>query len=230
MNIKEIKPNPDNPRVIKDDKFAKLKKSIQDFPQMLELRPLVLDENNIVLGGNMRLRALQDLGIEEVPIIYAKDLTEEQKKEFTIKDNLNYGEWDWDVLANEWDVEKLADWGMDIPIEQDDETYTTKVVSPIYQQTGEKPKTESLCLLSKYYALVDKIEASNIEDAKKLFLKLAATRHIKFDYRLIAEYYAHEETEMQELMEENALVIIDYDKAIELGFVELFETLTQLDE
>ena len=87
--------------------------------------------------------------------------------------------------------------------------------------------------MGKYYAFVDKIEASNIDDDKKLFLKLAATRHIKFDYRLIAEYYAHEETEMQELMEDNALVIIDYDKAIELGFVELFETfetLTQLDE
>ena len=112
MNIKEIKPNPDNPRVIKDDKFAKLKKSIQDFPQMLELRPLVIDENNIVLGGNMRLRALQDLGIDEVPILYAKDLTEEQKKEFTIKDNLSYGEWDWDTLANEWDSKLLNDWGL----------------------------------------------------------------------------------------------------------------------
>ena len=114
MNIKEIKPNPDNPRVIKDDKFAKLKKSIQDFPQMLELRPLVIDENNIVLGGNMRLRALQDLGIKEVPIIYAKDLTEEQKKEFTIKDNLSYGEWDWDTLANKWDNVKLEEWGLDV--------------------------------------------------------------------------------------------------------------------
>ena len=110
--VTEIKLNPDNPRVIKDDKFAKLKKSIQDFPQMLELRPLVIDENNIVLGGNMRLRALQDLGIKEVPILYAKDLTEEQKKEFTIKDNLSYGEWDWDTLANEWDSKLLNDWGL----------------------------------------------------------------------------------------------------------------------
>ena len=111
MKITEIKLNPNNPRVIKDDKFEKLKKSIQDFPQMLELRPLVLDENNIVLGGNMRLRALQDLGIDDVPIIYAKDLTGDQKKEFTIKDNLSYGEWDWDTLANEWDMELLDKWG-----------------------------------------------------------------------------------------------------------------------
>ena len=114
MKITEIKLNPDNPRVIKDDKFAKLKKSIQDFPQMLELRPLVIDENNIVLGGNMRLRALQDLGIDEVPTLYAKDLTEEQKKEFIIKDNLSYGEWDWNILANEWDNVKLEEWGLDV--------------------------------------------------------------------------------------------------------------------
>ena len=231
--ISQVIPNPTNPRIIKDDKFKKLVKSIEEFPQMLELRPIVVDSNMVVLGGNMRLKACLAAGLKEVPIIVADQLTAAQKGEFIIKDNVGFGEWDWDVLANEWDVEKLVDWGMDIPIEQDDETYTTKVVSPIYQQTGEKPKTESLCLLGKYYALVDKIEASNIDDDKKLFLKLAATRHIKFDYRLIAEYYAHEETEMQELMEDNALVIIDYDKAIELGFVELFETfetLTQLDE
>ena len=114
MKITEIKLNPNNPRVIKDDKFAKLKKSIQDFPQMLELRPLVIDENNTVLGGNMRLRALQDLGIKEVPVVYAKDLTEEQKKEFTIKDNLSYGEWDWSILANEWDNVKLEEWGLNV--------------------------------------------------------------------------------------------------------------------
>ena len=114
MKITEIKLNPNNPRVIKDDKFAKLKKSIQDFPQMLELRPLVIDENNTVLGGNMRLRALQDLEIKEVPVVYAKDLTEEQKKEFTIKDNLSYGEWDWSILANEWDNVKLEEWGLNV--------------------------------------------------------------------------------------------------------------------
>ena len=113
MKITEIKLNPNNPRVISAEKFEKLKSSIKDFPQMLELRPLVIDENNIVLGGNMRLRALQDLGIDEVPILYAKDLTEEQKKEFTIKDNLSYGEWDIDSLANQYDSDILKAWGLD---------------------------------------------------------------------------------------------------------------------
>lgn len=115
MKINLIKPNPNNPRVIKDDKFKKLVQSIKDFPQMLELRPIVIDENNIVLGGNMRLKACQELGLKDVPTIYAKDLTEDQKKEFIIKDNVGFGEWNWDSLANSWDDEKLVEWGLDLP-------------------------------------------------------------------------------------------------------------------
>lgn len=118
LPIKKIVANPNNPRIIKDDKFKKLVQSIKDFPKMLELRPIVIDENNVVLGGNMRLRALQELGIKEVPVLYANDLTEEQKKEFIIKDNVGFGEWDWDVLANEWNEEELTEWGLDVPIDK----------------------------------------------------------------------------------------------------------------
>jgi hypothetical protein len=116
MKINLIKPNPNNPRIIKDDKFKKLVQSIKDFPQMLELRPIVIDENNIVLGGNMRLKACQELGLKDVPTIYAKDLTEEQKKEFIIKDNVGFGEWNWDDLANDWDDAQLVEWGLDLPV------------------------------------------------------------------------------------------------------------------
>ena len=116
VKISEIKTNPKNPRLIKDDKFKKLVKSIQEFPQMLELRPIVVDENNIVLGGNMRLKACIEVGLKEVFIVKANDLTEQQKDEFIVKDNVGFGEWDWDILANEWDTEKLQDWGLDIPI------------------------------------------------------------------------------------------------------------------
>jgi DNA modification methylase len=115
MNINEIKPNPSNPRIIKDEKFKKLVKSIQDFPQMLELRPIVIDENNIVLGGNMRLKACIEAGLKDVPVKQAKQLTEEQKKEFIVKDNVGYGEWNWDDLANNWDEQLLTEWGLDIP-------------------------------------------------------------------------------------------------------------------
>jgi hypothetical protein len=115
MLINEIKPNPNNPRIIKDIKFKQLVKSIQDFPQMLELRPIVIDENNMVLGGNMRLKACIEAGLTDVPVIHANNLSEEKKKEFIVKDNVGYGEWDWDDLANNWDAQELTDWGLDIP-------------------------------------------------------------------------------------------------------------------
>jgi ParB-like chromosome segregation protein Spo0J len=115
MRIEEIRPNPSNPRYIKDDKFKKLVDSIKAFPQMLELRPLVIDENNIVLGGNMRLRACIEAGLTDVPVTQVMNFTKEQKEEFIIKDNSSYGAWDWDVLANEWSDMPLEDWGLDLP-------------------------------------------------------------------------------------------------------------------
>lgn len=117
VKLSDIRPNPNNPRVIKDDKFKKLVKSITDFPQMLELRPIVVNDEMIVLGGNMRLKALEHLGIAETYIIKAGDLTDKQEQEFIIKDNVGYGEWDWDQLANEWDVEDLYQWGLDLPLD-----------------------------------------------------------------------------------------------------------------
>jgi len=118
-NIAEIKTNPKNPRVIKDEKFAKLVQSLKDFPEMLEKRPLVCftdtDGKLVVLGGNMRLKAAKEIGLKELPVIIADDWTEEQKAQFLIKDNVGFGEWNWDELQSDWDVEQLADWGLDIP-------------------------------------------------------------------------------------------------------------------
>ena len=131
VKISEIKTNPKNPRLIKDDKFKKLVKSIQEFPQMLELRPIVVDENNIVLGGNMRLKACIEVGLKEVFIVKAEDLTEQQKDEFIVKDNVGFGEWDWDTLANEWDTDKLEEWGLDLPIFKDDEIELNDLSSTI---------------------------------------------------------------------------------------------------
>jgi site-specific DNA-methyltransferase (adenine-specific) len=119
VKISAIKANSKNPRVIKDDKFKKLVKSIQDFPEMLEKRPLVcftdIDGKYVVLGGNMRLKAAQEVGLKELPIVLANDWTQEQRDEFLIKDNVGFGEWDWDQLANEWDAGKLDEWGLDVP-------------------------------------------------------------------------------------------------------------------
>jgi DNA modification methylase len=115
LPISSIKLNPNNPRLVKDDKFTKLVKSIQDFPQMLKIRPIVVNDDMIVLGGNMRLKACKEAGLKEVPVIKASSLTEEQQKEFIIKDNVGFGEWDWDMIANEWDQEQITEWGLDIP-------------------------------------------------------------------------------------------------------------------
>tara|TARA_R110002126_G_scaffold35199_3_gene108582 strand:- start:1826 stop:2365 length:540 start_codon:yes stop_codon:yes gene_type:complete len=114
VKISEIKNNTNNPRIIKDDKFKKLVKSIKEFPQMLEKRPIVVDETMMVLGGNMRLKACIEAGLKEVWVDVAEGWTEDQKKEFIIKDNVGFGEWDWDAIANEWEQENLDDWGLDV--------------------------------------------------------------------------------------------------------------------
>jgi hypothetical protein len=118
MKLTDILPNPENPRVLRDEKFAKLKQSIQDFPKMMSLRPIVIDNMGIILGGNMRYRALQDLGFKEIPDTWVKraeELTAEEKRRFIIADNVGFGEWDWDELANNWDAGDLEAWGIDTP-------------------------------------------------------------------------------------------------------------------
>ena len=114
VDINKIKSNSNNPRVIKDYKFQQLVKSVKEFPEMLKLRPIVVNKEMVVLGGNMRLKACQEAGLKEVPITIADKLTQDQEKEFIIKDNVGFGKWDWDVLANEWESDKLNDWGMDV--------------------------------------------------------------------------------------------------------------------
>jgi DNA modification methylase len=115
VKIKDIKNNPNNPRIIKDDKFKKLVASIREFPKMLEIRPIVVNDDMIVLGGNMRLKAIKELGLTEAPVIKISDLTDEQQRQFIIKDNAGFGEWDWNMLANEWETDELEKWGLDLP-------------------------------------------------------------------------------------------------------------------
>lgn len=112
VKLSEIKLNEDNPRTIKDRQMKRLVKSIQDFPEMTQLRPIVVDENNIILGGNMRYRAMKQLGYAETEVVKVSGLTDEQKREFIIKDNVPFGDWDWDELANSWNAEELNDWGL----------------------------------------------------------------------------------------------------------------------
>jgi len=127
MKLSEIKPNPNNPRLIKDDKFKKLCQSIKDFPEMLELRPIVVNKDHIILGGNMRYKAAKEIGLKEIPVKVADNLTPEQEREFLIKDNTSGGEWDWEILANEWDSDELEAWGLDLP-EDDNDNQKGKIV------------------------------------------------------------------------------------------------------
>jgi hypothetical protein len=114
VKISDVKSNPNNPRLIKDDKFAKLVQSLKDFPEMANVRPIVVNQDFVVLGGNMRLKAMKEAGWKEVPV-QVVDWSEDQQKEFIIKDNVGFGEWEWDMLANEWEVEDLEKWGLDVP-------------------------------------------------------------------------------------------------------------------
>jgi len=114
VKITEIFSNPNNPRSIRKDKFEKLVKSIKEFPEMLQLRPIVVNSDMNILGGNMRFKACEELGLKEVYIIKAENLTDKQVQQFVIKDNVGFGEWDWDILANAWDTKELKDWGMDV--------------------------------------------------------------------------------------------------------------------
>jgi hypothetical protein len=119
MKVSRLKKNPNNPRVIRDEKFEQLKNSIRDFPEMMELRPMVVDESNTILGGNMRLEAIKALGLKEIPDSWVKragELTDEQKRQFVIKDNVSFGTWDFDILANEFDQDLLTAWGLDLPV------------------------------------------------------------------------------------------------------------------
>jgi hypothetical protein len=169
--INTVKANPNNPRIIKDDKFAKLVKSINEFPQMLNLRPIVVNDDMVVLGGNMRLKACKEAGLKEIPIIKASELTEQQQKEFIVKDNVGYGEWDWEDLANNWDAEELTEWGMTIPnwslgIEQNNMSELDLDMSEEFDPIGvSKGLTRLVIIFDNITSAKDWIE-KNIPDIK----------------------------------------------------------------
>jgi DNA modification methylase len=168
VNINKVKPNPNNPRLIKNDQFKRLVKSLQEFPEMLSLREIVVDEDYVVLGGNMRLKALHEIKVKEVTVKIAEGLTPEQKKEFVIKDNAGFGEWDFDLLANEWGELPLGDWGIDLPddfLQQDTEGLTDDDAVPDVPETP-KTKLGDLWLLGDHRVLCG--DSTKVEDVERL--------------------------------------------------------------
>lgn len=166
--LAQIKANPNNPRTIKDAKFKRLVESIRTFPKMLELRPIVVNDDMIVLGGNMRLKACKEAGIKEVPVIKASDLTEDEQRQFIIKDNVGFGDWDWDMLANEWDVAELDEWGMDLP---KDLFKTDEVEQDEVPEIPEEPTTKpgDLWILGQHRLLCG--DSTNTQHVDRLMNK-----------------------------------------------------------
>ena len=230
MKLSELKLNENNPRTITKRALNELKQSIRKYSKFLELRPIIIDDDGTIIAGNMRYRALKELGYDEVPdswVRYASQLTEKEKKAFMLIDNspkVLSGTWDKDALKT-WDPEVLNEFKLDSLINT---VYTTKIEAPIYEIKGLKPSVSSLYDDTEVNELIELINQSNVPTEVKKFLILSAYRFTKFYYSKIAEYYAHADKETQELMERLALIIIDYNKAIEYGFVELSKRLKEL--
>ena len=193
----------------------------------------------------MRFRACKELGYKELPCkVFPLETPVKHLREFVIKDNQSFGQDDYDLLSSEWEQEELEDWGMELDFldpgedegnddggdgKSDDESmYSRKIQPPVYEITGAEPKIEECIDLSPVKRLLAEIDASNVSESQKEMLRACAYRHAVIHFDQMAEYYAHQGAEMQDLMENNALVIIDYDKALERGFIEMTSRLQHL--
>ena len=239
--IEDLKPYENNPR-FNDDAVQYVANSIKEFGFKV---PMVIDKNNVIVTGHTRYKAALELGLKEVPCVIADDLTDEQIKAFRLVDNKasEFADWNFDLLDLELDdisldmtdfgfLNNLSELGVeneeggDIDVDYDE--YSTKAERPQYSITGENTTIDELIKTEKYNELIEKIEKSGVTDKQKDFLIKAATRHLVFDYAKIAEYYANQNKEMQELMEESALVILDINNAIKDGYVELSKDIEKL--
>lgn len=237
--IDEVIPYENNPRK-NDEAVDYVAKSIKEFGFKV---PIIIDKNGVIVAGHTRLKAAKKLGLKEVPTIVADDLSDDQIKAFRLADNKvgEFAEWDDELLKIELDDIDIdmADFGFYLDdmvadggdyTDDEENPYTTTINIPQYEITGEEPEINELFDNTKYNELIAKIEKSNVTDEQKDFLKKAATRHLGFTYNKIAEYYAHQDKEMQELMEDSALVIIDYADAIKNGYAELIQGVESITE
>lgn len=247
--MSDIKLDPNNYRVHTDKNKRIIRKSLEDCGAG---RSILMDKDNVLIAGEGVYQQSQELGLKvrviesdgtELVVIKRTDLSsdDEKRKLLALADNYasDTSMFDMDLVLEDFSDDILSAWEFsidDILIEEfdkensllDDETYTKKIVSPIYEpKEKEKPRVETLFNLDKYKSLISEINASGVSDETKELLRFAATRHIVFDYRNIAEYYAHSDKETQELMENSALVIIDFNKAIEHGYVNLKKEIAE---
>lgn len=231
-NINTLHPYKKNAKKHDKKQVEQIANSIKEFGFT---QPVIIDKNNCVVAGHGRILGAKKAGLKEVPTVCLEDLTEEQIKAYRLADNkLNESEWD-DVLLSQ-ELDELQEhmrmdlFGFDLAeeMEQEEKKYTMKTSIPQYDIKGEQPDISELCDISKTKELLEKIKQSNVSEEEKKFLRLGAYRHLCFNYSKIAEYYAHADKEMQELMEDSALVIIDFEDAIAKGYVELSKQVALL--
>ncbi len=220
VKINQIFENSENPRSINKDKFKKLVKSVREFPEMLKLRPIVVNKEMGILGGNMRYKACKEIGLKEVYIIKAEDLSDEQVEQFIIKDNVGYGDWDWDLLANNWEIEKLEDWGVNVPSIKNTELLSGLDYKPMYYEPEVEPNInlEDCIDLTKYNEKIKALEEYKLTKQQKKILKMFAYRFIKIDFESVANYHSFNASEEeQKAIERLRLVLTDDGKD---GFIE----------
>jgi hypothetical protein len=219
ISISKFKQNPDNPRTIKKDQLEKLKRSIKSFPEMMEKRPMVCvtDEDGKIfpLGGNMRLKAIKELGFEKIKkewVIFADEWTEEQRREFIVKDNASMGSWDFDALVEGWNIEDLDEWGVKVPTSKNTELLSELTYDPLYYQPK---KIDDLKLIdaidfTKFNEKIKALEEYDLSDEEKEVLKMFAYRFLKIDFEQVANYYFfHARDEEQKAIERLRLVLTD---------------------
>ena len=230
-NIKELKPYKKNAKKHSKEQVEQIANSIKEFGFT---QPVIIDKNNCVVAGHGRILGAKKAGLKQVPTVTLEELTEEQIKAYRLVDNkLNESDWDSVLLAQE--LEEIKDLNMDLfgfdlaeEIEQEESKYSMEMNIPHYEIKGEMPDLSELVDKTKTNELLNNIKESNVPEEIKKFLRLGAYRHLKFNYSKIAEFYAQADRETQELMEQSALVIIDFDDALKNGYVQLSNKLFYL--
>lgn len=229
MSVKDLKPYAKNTKKHDKTQIANVAESIKQYGFV---QPIVVDKDNNIVIGHCRYEAAKKLKLETVPCVCVDELTDEQVKALRIVDNKsNESPWDMEFLADELAEVDLSAFDFDFGLgenENEENPYTQKIEIPHYEITGEKPSFEEMYDREKENELISEIENSDVSEKEKEFLIEAAHRHCCFNYRNIAEYYAHASAEMQKLMEKSALVIIDYENAIANGYVELSEKIKEI--
>lgn len=240
VELSALRENPDNPQTVTEEEFGKLRDSMRRIHGFLRTRPLLVEEDGTIKCGNKRFRALVRNGVLVVPADYVRrlsDYTPEEVREFILQDNLQRGDWDVDKLLAQYSADELKalGGGFDELIAEfaakgaeSEFEYSSKIEAPQYNITGDNPELDDLYDTEKADALAKEIDEADVPKKVKAFLKVAAMRHVVFNFRNIAEYYAHADAKVQRLMEKSALVIIDFEDAIRNGFVVVSERMAAL--